>query len=77
MDVVGSAGLGSSAGVVVTIVTVAVVSAAMDADTVGTSQVVGVVDDFVNAGRGPFVHASTASVASVAADAACFARMAV
>ena len=31
----------------------------------------------MNAGAGPFVHASTAFVASVAADAVCFAIMAV
>ena len=30
----------------------------------------------MNAGTGPFVHASTAFVAGVAADAACFAVMA-
>ena len=77
VDVVGRAVLESSATVVVTVVAVAVCSAAMDADAVGTSRVVGVVDDAVNAGTGPIVHASTASVASVAADAARFAIIAV
>ena len=76
VDVVGSAVLESSAVVVVTVVTVAVVSAAMDVDAVGTSWVVGVLDDAVNAGTGPIVHASTAAVASVSANAARFAIMA-
>ena len=77
VDVVGSAVLGSSVIVVVAVVAVAVVSVALDANAVGTSQVVGVVDDAVNEGAGPIVHASTAFVASVAADAACYAIMAV
>ena len=69
--------MGSLVIVVVAVVAVAVVSVAMNADAVGTSQVVGVVDDAVNEGTGPIVHASTAFVASVAADAACYAIMVV
>ena len=77
VDVVGSAALGSLVNVVVAVVAVAVARVALEANAVGTSQVVGVVDDTVNERAGPFVHASTAFVASVAADAACFAIMAV